>query len=130
MNLHETQGSIKNQNIYIEMEVFLIFLFVRLASVYLVQTFFVPDEYWQSLEVAHNFAFKYGYLTWEWHQGIRSYIPPLVVAGYYKLLELIGINFVPLLVSIKVFLLHIQFYLSIILDLWPKNITSSIKCLF
>lgn len=84
------------------MEVFLIFLIIRLASVYLIQTFFVPDEYWQSLEVAHNLAFKYGYLTWEWHKGIRSYIPPLIIAGYYKLLELIGIDFLPLLVFIQI----------------------------
>lgn len=80
------------------MEVFLIFLFIRLASVYLVQTFFVPDEYWQSLEVAHKLAFNYGHLTWEWHQGIRSYIPPLIIASYYKLLEFIGFDIVPLMV--------------------------------
>lgn len=29
----------------------------RLLSVFAVSTFFSPDEYWQSLEVAHNLAF-------------------------------------------------------------------------
>lgn len=79
-------------------EVFLIFLFVRLASVYFVQTYFVPDEYWQSLEVSHNLVFKYGHLTWEWYHGIRSYIPPLIIAGYYKILEAIGMDTAVLLV--------------------------------
>lgn len=32
-------------------------LAVRLASVFVVQTYFVPDEYWQSLEVAHKLTF-------------------------------------------------------------------------
>ena len=30
------------------------------------QTFFQPDEYFQSLEVAHHLVFGYGHLTWEW----------------------------------------------------------------
>ncbi|XP_044258061.1 GPI mannosyltransferase 3 [Tribolium madens] len=68
-------------------DVFCIFLIVRLASVFLVQTFFVPDEYWQSLEVAHGISFGYGYLTWEWRAGIRSYIYPLIFSCFYSLLN-------------------------------------------
>lgn len=30
---------------------------VRVASVFVVQTFFSPDEYWQSLEVGHKITF-------------------------------------------------------------------------
>ncbi|CAG9863628.1 unnamed protein product [Phyllotreta striolata] len=74
------------------LDVFFLFLLVRLASVYFVQTFYVPDEYWQSLEVAHNLVFKYGYLTWEWSKGIRSYIPPLIIAGLYKFLQVVGLD--------------------------------------
>lgn len=73
-------------------DIFLIFLTVRLASVFLVRTFFVPDEYWQSLEVSHYLAFNYGYLTWEWSKGIRSYIPPLTFAILYKCLQIIGMD--------------------------------------
>lgn len=29
----------------------------RIISVFLVRTFYVPDEYWQSLEVAHKLTF-------------------------------------------------------------------------
>lgn len=31
----------------------------RLINCFLVQTNFVPDEYWQSLEVSHHMVFKY-----------------------------------------------------------------------
>lgn len=31
----------------------------RLINCFLVQTSFVPDEYWQSLEVSHRMVFKY-----------------------------------------------------------------------
>ncbi|CAH1112261.1 unnamed protein product [Psylliodes chrysocephalus] len=74
------------------LDVFLIFLAVRLLSVYLIQTFYVPDEYWQILEVAHNLVFKYGYITWEWTKGIRSYVPPIIIAGLYKILQVLGLD--------------------------------------
>lgn len=31
----------------------------RLINCFLVQTNFVPDEYWQSLEVSHHMVFEY-----------------------------------------------------------------------
>ncbi|KAJ0056182.1 hypothetical protein NL108_003478, partial [Boleophthalmus pectinirostris] len=75
----------------------------RLVNCFLVQTSFVPDEYWQSLEVSHHMVFKYpscwlfsicgflntdtyGYLTWEWKEGIRGYSYPLLFAFVYKIL--------------------------------------------
>ncbi|XP_030385200.1 GPI mannosyltransferase 3 isoform X2 [Scaptodrosophila lebanonensis] len=78
--------------------VFALILAVRLASVFVVKTYYVPDEYWQSLEVAHKLTFGYGYLTWEWVQGIRSYIYPLLIAGVYKLLALLQLDSAELLV--------------------------------
>ncbi|XP_061399484.1 GPI mannosyltransferase 3 [Musca vetustissima] len=83
------------------MNLILVFLFclaVRTASVFVVKTFYVPDEYWQSLEVAHKITFGYGYLTWEWVQGIRSYIYPVVIAGIYKILALLSLDTVKWLV--------------------------------
>ncbi|KAM8972263.1 GPI alpha-1,2-mannosyltransferase 3 [Pelodytes ibericus] len=62
----------------------------RILNCFLVQTSFVPDEYWQSLEVAHNMTFKYGYLTWEWTEGLRGFSYPLVFASIYKVLYWIG----------------------------------------
>ncbi|KAH8366219.1 hypothetical protein KR093_010340 [Drosophila rubida] len=78
--------------------VFGLILAVRLASVFIVKTYFVPDEYWQSLEVAHKLTFGYGYLTWEWVQGIRSYVYPLAIAAIYKVLALLQLDSVQWLV--------------------------------
>ncbi|XP_017470147.1 PREDICTED: GPI mannosyltransferase 3 [Rhagoletis zephyria] len=80
--------------------VFLIILAVRLASVFIVQTYYVPDEYWQSLEVAHKLTFGYGYLTWEWVQGLRSYLYPVIIAGIYKALALLNLDTAQLLVTL------------------------------
>ncbi|GAA6062630.1 hypothetical protein JCM10212_000292 [Sporobolomyces blumeae] len=38
----------------------------RLANAVACRSFFQPDEYWQSLEVAHRWVFGFGYETWEW----------------------------------------------------------------
>uniref|UniRef100_A0A1I8M584 Mannosyltransferase n=1 Tax=Musca domestica TaxID=7370 RepID=A0A1I8M584_MUSDO len=83
------------------MNLILVFLFclaVRTASVFVVKTFYVPDEYWQSLEVAHKITFGYGYLTWEWVEGIRSYIYPVIIAGIYKILALLSLDTVKWLI--------------------------------
>ncbi|RVW88404.1 GPI mannosyltransferase 3 [Vitis vinifera] len=58
-------------------------LALRMANSLLVQTYFNPDEHWQALEVAHNIAFGYGHLTWEWKKEfvatcIRWCLPPFI----------------------------------------------------
>lgn len=74
---------------------------LRICNCFLVQTSFVPDEYWQSLEVAHHMVFNYGYLTWEWTERLRGYTYPLIFASIYKILHLLGKDSVQLLVSLN-----------------------------
>ncbi|KAM4747857.1 GPI mannosyltransferase 3 [Rhinophrynus dorsalis] len=89
---YRTEGGLFGENTYL---VFLTITF-RILNCVLVQTSFVPDEYWQSLEVAHNMTFNnlnndnYGYLTWEWNEGLRGFSYPLVFASMYKVLYWIG----------------------------------------
>ncbi|KAJ4836222.1 hypothetical protein Tsubulata_025597, partial [Turnera subulata] len=73
-------------------KVFALCLAFRIANSLLIQTYFNPDEHWQSLEVAHRIVFGYGHLTWEWKKGIRGYLHPLVFAVLYKVLALLGID--------------------------------------
>lgn len=80
-----------------------ILLLIRILSVFIVSTWFVPDEYWQSLEVAHKFVYGYGYLSWEWTKGIRSYLHPGIIAIVYKILQLIGVDSTEMLVYIKLY---------------------------
>ncbi|XP_052180477.1 mannosyltransferase APTG1 isoform X1 [Diospyros lotus] len=72
--------------------VFLICLAVRMANALMVQTYFNPDEHWQALEVAHRITFGYGYLTWEWEKGIRSYLHPMLFAFLYNVLALFRLD--------------------------------------
>ncbi|WWC57953.1 uncharacterized protein I303_100488 [Kwoniella dejecticola CBS 10117] len=78
-------------------------------------TYFQPDEFYQSLEVAHNYVFGYGYLTWEWKDlpslptgrwydiyvvggRMRGWLWPGVFEGVYKLLQVLGLDKTELLV--------------------------------
>lgn len=40
-------------------ELFWFFFLIRLSCVFFSQTWFVPDEFWQSQEVAHHITFGY-----------------------------------------------------------------------
>uniref|UniRef100_A0A1J3EZU7 Mannosyltransferase n=2 Tax=Noccaea caerulescens TaxID=107243 RepID=A0A1J3EZU7_NOCCA len=72
--------------------IFFFCLAFRVVNALLIQTYFNPDEHWQSLEVAHRNVFGYGYLTWEWKRGIRSYLHPMVFAFLYKVLQVTGLD--------------------------------------
>ncbi|KAI5479635.1 GPI mannosyltransferase 3 [Pseudohyphozyma bogoriensis] len=76
---------------------FLVALAVRLANALLTRTFFQPDEFWQSLEVAHRLVFGYGYKTWEWRVvdgsgGIRSPLYPLLFVPVYWVLKVLKLE--------------------------------------
>jgi phosphatidylinositol glycan class B len=72
--------------------VYLTAVLVRVLAAVGVQTYFNPDEYWQSLEVAHRTVFGYGFLTWEWKEPhrIRGFLHPAIFAVLYKLLQMLG----------------------------------------
>ncbi|CAA7407566.1 unnamed protein product [Spirodela intermedia] len=72
--------------------VWLLCLIFRVVNALLVQTYFNPDEHWQALEVAHRVAFGYGHLTWEWKEGIRSYLHPMVFVLLYKVLSFLHLD--------------------------------------
>lgn len=72
-------------------------LTVRVLVAVLTQTFFQPDEYFQSLEPAHHFVFGYGALTWEWLNPlpIRSFIYPALNVPIYWFLKVTGVHQIP-----------------------------------
>lgn len=39
-----------------------------------------------------TFIFSYGYMTWEWTNGIRNYIHPALISGLYAVMKLLGVN--------------------------------------
>lgn len=64
---------------------------LRIFNAMIVQTYFDPDEYWQTIEVSHHRAFGYGWRTWEWSIGLRScfsLIPFITFLKFIRWLEL------------------------------------------
>ncbi|KAK1812084.1 glycosylphosphatidylinositol anchor biosynthesis [Friedmanniomyces endolithicus] len=67
--------------------VFVLLLAFRLVNALCVQTYFQPDEYFQSLEPAWQMAFGLdsgAWITWEWREHLRSSLHPMMFAGVYR----------------------------------------------
>ncbi|GKD06168.1 GPI mannosyltransferase 3 [Tanacetum coccineum] len=77
---------------FLSWKILLICIIFRMANSLFVQTYFNPDEHWQALEVAHRITFGYGHLTWEWTEGIRSYLHPMLFALLYKVLSILHLD--------------------------------------
>ena len=75
-----------------ERKIFLFCLIFRLFNAWTLRTSYVPDEFWQGPEVAHNLVFGYGYLTWEWTGGLRGWTFPLVFAIPYKIIQFLQLD--------------------------------------
>ncbi len=62
------------------------------------QGLFWPDEFYQSLEQAHRFAFGYGIVPWEFAEGARSWLFPGLIGILWKAMALVGLSSAPALV--------------------------------
>jgi phosphatidylinositol glycan class B len=71
---------------------------LRVFNAVVVQTYFDPDEHWQSLEVAHGYVFGYGGRTWEWNVGLRSSLYLLPFIAYFWVVKLVSLDKVDLLI--------------------------------
>ncbi|RMY74269.1 hypothetical protein D0862_14142 [Hortaea werneckii] len=71
---------------------FLLFAW-RYANAASLRTFFQPDEYFQALEPAWKLAFgpeSGAWITWEWREGLRSSLHPVLFAIFYKGADLVS----------------------------------------
>jgi phosphatidylinositol glycan class B len=67
-------------------------LLIRLLDLLICDSLGHADEYYQSVEVAHNKVFGNGFLTWEWRNGLRSYWPIAFISLQYQFLRFLGID--------------------------------------
>uniref|UniRef100_A0A915NKI1 Mannosyltransferase n=1 Tax=Meloidogyne floridensis TaxID=298350 RepID=A0A915NKI1_9BILA len=67
----------------------------RLCCCFFSNTWFVPDEYFQSVEVAYHLVYGKGHLSWEWlpEWALRSPLHPLIYAFPFWLLKLFSLDF-------------------------------------
>jgi phosphatidylinositol glycan class B len=86
------------------MSIVLVAIAARVWMALATRTFFQPDEFFQSLEVAHRIVFGYGKLTWEWQPAtaIRSIVFPALYVPIYWILRVTGLDGTVLLVSISI----------------------------
>ncbi|KAF2635843.1 hypothetical protein P280DRAFT_460937 [Massarina eburnea CBS 473.64] len=67
--------------------IFAALLAFRFANALTLHTFFQPDEFFQSLEVAIDLAFgpaSHACITWEWENHLRSSLHPAIFAAVYQ----------------------------------------------
>lgn len=73
----------------------------RTLNALLCTTFFQPDEFFQSLEVAHRLVFGYGWQTWEWRQdnALRSPLHAMLFVPGYWLVKVLRLEQTDAIVS-------------------------------
>ncbi|TFK54738.1 glycosyltransferase family 22 protein [Heliocybe sulcata] len=98
---------------------------LRLVVALSTRTFFQPDEYFQSLEVAHHLVFGYGHLTWEWRARlpIRSVIYPAFNVPVYWLAKIAKLDQTAFLISGPKILHGI---LGACTDIWIAELTRKV----
>ncbi|ORX79210.1 hypothetical protein BCR32DRAFT_205983 [Anaeromyces robustus] len=114
------QLQLKLKEFLFETKIFLMLILFRFYNSLALKTFFVPDEYWQSIEVAHNFVFNYGYLTWEWKEKIRSFSYPLLFTLPYMILKKYNLDNTDLLIY---FPRVVHVFIAAICDLFTYKLT-------
>lgn len=70
--------------------VFLIALLLRIGVAMRVPSLTHPDEIFQTQEPAHRLAYGYGIITWEWRDGIRSWMFPAILAALMRATDWMG----------------------------------------
>jgi hypothetical protein len=64
-----------------------------------------PDEIFQTVEPGHRIAFGYGFKSWEYAGGYRSWALPGMLAGYLRIASMLGLHSgLALMTSVKVLL--------------------------
>uniref|UniRef100_A0A7S1LJD7 Mannosyltransferase n=1 Tax=Neobodo designis TaxID=312471 RepID=A0A7S1LJD7_NEODS len=63
-----------------------------IVALFIMRSADAPDEWYQSVEVAYHVVFGRGELTWEWREGIRSFLYPLPIAAGFWLLKVLGLD--------------------------------------
>ncbi|KAK5024153.1 glycosylphosphatidylinositol anchor biosynthesis [Exophiala sideris] len=73
--------------------VLLFLIGLRLINALIIRTFFQPDEYFQALEPAWQWAFgeqARAWITWEWKSHLRSAIHPVLFGLCYRTANAVG----------------------------------------
>jgi len=81
-----------------------------------------PDEIFQSLEPAHRLAFGCGVITWEWRDGIRSWVLPALLAGVMRCTQWMGHGSTGYLIGVRCFLVLLSMVTVWFGYVWGKKV--------
>ena len=89
-------------------------LFLRIICTFWFPNVLWPDEIFQTLEPAHRLTFGHGIISWEFRDGIRSWVFPAILASVMSITKCLGDGSSGYLAGVKIFLCLI----SLIPVLW------------
>jgi hypothetical protein len=92
LRIKRRQSPLDDAHVLFDRRVFLVLLCIRVFNSLTVQTFFQPDEYYQSLEPAWKLVYGYGETTWEWKEAIRGFLYPSFFASLWWALKTLGVK--------------------------------------
>ncbi|MEA5552992.1 mannosyltransferase [Anabaena cylindrica UHCC 0172] len=104
----------------------IIALILRVGMALKFRNIFWADEIFQSLEPAHRLAFGNGIVTWEFRDGIRSWVLPGILAGIMRLTAWMGKGSTGYLIGINIFLSLLSLSNILVAYLWGKKIGGTI----
>lgn len=100
----------------------IIALILRLGMALKFPNIFWADEIFQSLEPAHRLAFGHGIVTWEFRDGIRSWVLPGILAGVMRLTAWMGEGSTGYLIGVNIFLSLLSLSNILVAYVWGKKI--------
>ncbi|WP_016950624.1 hypothetical protein [Anabaena sp. PCC 7108] len=104
----------------------IIALMLRVGMAVKFPNIFWADEIFQSLEPAHRLAFGHGIVTWEFRDGIRSWVLPGILAGVMSLTSWMGEGSTGYLIGVNIFLSLLSLSNILVAYLWGKKIGGTI----
>jgi GPI mannosyltransferase 3 len=101
-NASETVTSSRKR--YLLLALLAIALSIRVTAAIRNSSMVHPDEVFQTLEPAHRLAYGYGVVTWEWRDGVRSWVFPAFLASIMRATGWMGAGSAGYLLGIAVVL--------------------------
>ncbi|MFM2062489.1 MAG: hypothetical protein RLZZ507_2159 [Cyanobacteriota bacterium] len=104
----------------------IIALILRVGMAVKFPNIFWADEIFQTLEPAHRLAFGNGIVTWEFRDGIRSWVLPGILAGVMRLTAWMGEGSTGYLIGVNLFLSLLSLSNILVAYVWGKKIGGTI----
>jgi GPI mannosyltransferase 3 len=107
-----------NLNTFLLSTLILLALLIRVSAALAFPNMFWPDEIFQTQEPAHRLVFGNGMVTWEFRDGIRSWIFPGIIAVVMRLTAWMGDGSSGYLAGVAIFLCLLSLTTILVAFLW------------